>query len=238
MAEEDLLPPGIEPEPGSVQVPKPKAASVDPLPPATSETVSKADSKDTTPSIPPPEAPPSIPAPPPGIRIPPPSVAGGPPNVPPPAPGPPVHQFFPPPPPSLAMGARMRFPPPPPMSLPPMRPGFNMPAGRPPPFGGHGGPHGPRFRPAPRPSNVFASAPQIIKSDTKIVSETMIQAKPQIRSLSADVTRLVPSILKQKRDDLDKPKRHGTRFKLFDEVTIKDLYFCTMKLTARVSFYF
>jgi len=36
----------------------------------------------------------------------------------------------------------------------------------------------------------------------------MIQAKPQIRSLSADVTRFVPSIVKQRKDDVEKPKRH------------------------------
>lgn len=189
MAEEDLLPPGTETEPGStLPPPKPKAAPIEPPTPAVPE---PAPSSSKEPVLPEPPLPP-VPAPP--IRM--------------PTAPPPVPQFFPPPPPSLPMGARMRFPPPPPIPMPPMRPGFNMPQGRP-SFGGHGPPpHGHRFR-QNRPNNVFASAPQIIKSDSKIVSETMIQAKPQIRSLSADVTRFVPSIIKQKKDDGDKPKRHG-----------------------------
>lgn len=199
MEEEDLLPPGTEESTG--KLPKPAAASNIDIPAAAASTTETHPKISEVPRPAPPE--PVISAPPPSGPIRPPPPVGAP-------TGPPVPQFFPPPPPGLALGGRMRFPPPP-MPLPPMRPGFNMPPGRPPSFGGHGhgGPHGPRFRPSNRPSPVFSSAPQIIKSDSKIVSETMIQAKPQIRSLSADVTRFVPSIVKQKKDDVDRPKRHG-----------------------------
>ncbi|CAL8101260.1 unnamed protein product [Orchesella dallaii] len=194
MEEEDLQPPGTEEESGGAK-PKPAAASSEIVPSAAASIL---------PSIVEPlEPPPSKPDPPVSILSNPMKPAPPPATVPPPASAA-VPQFFPPPPPALALGGRMRFPPPPPLPL--MRPGFN--SMRPPAFG-HGGPPGPgpRFRQAPR-ASVFSSAPQIMKSDTKIVSETMIQAKPQIRSLSADVTRFVPSIIKQKKDDVDKPKRH------------------------------
>jgi len=92
-------------------------------------------------------------------------------------PPPPIRPYFPPLPPMMQQ--RLRFPPPPPqaMGMPPPRIRFNS-----------------RFRPPPR-----ISAPPTV-SEGKIVSEAMIQAKPQIRSLSADVTRFVPTAVKIKKD--------------------------------------
>jgi hypothetical protein len=89
----------------------------------------------------------------------------------------PTHQqapFYPPP--GLNMPQnRMRYTPP----LPPMmRPNFGQGPRHLGPYIPPGG-SGSRFR-QPHRSNVFSGAPQILKSD-KIVSDSMIQAKPQIR---------------------------------------------------------
>lgn len=86
--------------------------------------------------------------------------------------------YFQPPPPGMNMpGSRMRFPPPP---LPPMaRPNFPPGSRQIGPFIPPG-PPGARFRPPQRPAT-FANSPQVTKSDNKIVSDSMIQAKPQIR---------------------------------------------------------
>jgi len=120
---------------------------------------------------------------------------------------PPTHQppphFFPPPPPGMAPPPRMSYPPP----MPPMmRHNYNQPPPR--HMGSYMPPGGPgaRFRPPPR-NNIFSGTPQLVKSDNKIVSDSMIQAKPQIRSLSADVTRFVPTIVKTKKEEPDRPRR-------------------------------
>ena len=64
--------------------------------------------------------------------------------------------------------------------------------------------HHKQHQPGP-PINTLAAAPQLTK-DTK--GMTTITAKPQIRNLSADVTRFVPTTLRIKRDDkkVVKPK--------------------------------
>jgi len=53
--------------------------------------------------------------------------------------------------------------------------------------------------------NVLSAGPQL--RDTSQSSGATIEAKPQIRNLSADVTRFVPSTLRIKRDDKRKDKR-------------------------------
>lgn len=93
---------------------------------------------------------------------------------------------------------------------PPMRPGLRMPPGPPtgprpmhalrgPPMGG---PHHPKHHPGPSQSS-------------KDPKSATITAKPQIRNLSADVTRFVPTTLRVKRDDsYKKPKPQ----KMFQEI--------------------
>lgn len=114
------------------------------------------------------------------------------PNPPPPPMGvPPAMMFRPPPmrpglqslgirmPPGMSGLPRLRMPPGPPPGIPPARmshPPFNKP-----------------LHP-----NVLASMQKPVK-DTK--GMTTISAKPQIRNLSADVTRFVPSTLRVKRED-------------------------------------
>lgn len=102
-----------------------------------------------------------------------------------------------------------------PMPNPHMMP--HMPMFRPPPMrGGFGGHHhhpgmrlpprmGIRMPPAPPPGlpPKYAKGPQQHK-DPKSAT---IEAKPQIRNLSADVTRFVPSTLRSKKDDPKKPKQ-------------------------------
>lgn len=107
--------------------------------------------------------------------------------------------FRPPPRPGLqTLGIRMppgmqriRMPPGPPPGLPPSR---LM-------HGHHKPPH------AQNPiHNTLQAGPQLTKDSTK--GMTIITAKPQIRNLSADVTRFVPSTLRVKREDkkAQKPK--------------------------------
>lgn len=94
---------------------------------------------------------------------------------------------------------RMRMPPGPPPGLPPAR---LM----------HHGPPGKHMPPsmAPHPSGM--PMPPMPPKDTK--GMTIISAKPQIRNLSADVTRFVPSTLRVKREDKrpQKPKSHMSEY--------------------------
>lgn len=129
----------------------------------------------------------------------------------------------------------MRVPPGPPPGRPLMPPG--PPPGLPPPrmpirMGGMGG--GPRMLriPGPPPNmphsgmipnpNVLSAGPQLVhRSDNPAAKQgATISAKPQIRNLSADVTRFVPSTLRVKRDD---KKPMPTRRALLHEVKQKDL---------------
>lgn len=120
------------------------------------------------------------------------------PNPPPPPMGvPPAMMFRPPPmrpglqslgirmPPGMTGLPRLRMPPGPPPGIPPARmahPPFNK----------------------PMHPNIAASMQKPVK-DTK--GMTTISAKPQIRNLSADVTRFVPSTLRVKREDKKVPKK-------------------------------
>lgn len=54
--------------------------------------------------------------------------------------------------------------------------------------------------------NVLSAAPQLIHRTEMGKQGATIMAKPQIRNLSADVTRFVPSALRVKRED-KKPKQ-------------------------------
>lgn len=54
--------------------------------------------------------------------------------------------------------------------------------------------------PQPKP-NVLSAAPQLINRNDSTKQGATISAKPQIRNLSADVTRFVPSALRVKRED-------------------------------------
>ncbi|BET02888.1 Hypothetical protein domain Hypothetical protein protein 11 [Nesidiocoris tenuis] len=123
--------------------------------------------------------------------------------------GPPVAPVPPPPPPGLVppqmpppLGALMMRPPGPPPGLPPRLLGIRLPPGPPP-----GLP--PRLLPprlpgaiAPTP-NVLTAAPQLIKHDSQQGQKggATIEAKAQIRNLTADVTRFVPTTLRVKRAD-------------------------------------
>ncbi|XP_047026929.1 WW domain-binding protein 11 [Helicoverpa zea] len=129
---------------------------------------------------------------PPGLRPPPlraplaPPLRLGPPGPPPGPPGPPPG---PPGPPPTGLPRGMLRPPGPPPGAPPR---LLRPLAPPPP-------------PKPHPQlSVLSAAPQLItKKDAQ--QGATISAKPQIRNLSADVTRFVPSALRVKRED-KKPK--------------------------------
>ncbi|XP_026736433.1 WW domain-binding protein 11 [Trichoplusia ni] len=129
---------------------------------------------------------------PPGLRPPPlraplaPPLRLGPPGPPGPPPGPPGPPPGPPGPPPGAPGARgMLRPPGPPPGAPPR---LLRPLVPPPP---------PKTHP---PVSVLSAAPVLItKKDAQ--QGATISAKPQIRNLSADVTRFVPSALRVKRED-------------------------------------
>ncbi|EDW00283.1 WW domain-binding protein 11 [Drosophila grimshawi] len=184
-ADDDMGSDGDE-KPSPIITTKETTAKAMPVPPGTTS-VPAPPTAPTMPAIP---LPPSAPAPPqlpqlPHMRgiAPPPSVMFRPPPMRPPGPGLP--------------GFGLRMPPgPPPGSRPPHvlgpmpRMGIRMPPGPPPGLpprmGGHHVKHG----------NV--SAPPL-KEPGKGV--TTITAKPQIRNLSADVTRFVPSTLRVKRED-------------------------------------
>ncbi|XP_059478068.1 WW domain-binding protein 11 isoform X2 [Neocloeon triangulifer] len=122
--------------------------------------------------------------PPPGIRMPP-----GP---------PPTRPNIPPPPPGMRMG--MRMPPGPPPGMPPRMLG-NMPRppGVPPPLGMVPPPPGAN-------PNVLSAAPQLItrQQPTESTSKKQgatIEAKPQIRNLSADITRFMPMSVRARKDE-------------------------------------
>lgn len=114
---------------------------------------------------------------------------------------------LPPGPPPQGMPPRlpnMRMPPPMPPRLPMRPPG--VPPGMPPP----GMP--PRGLPPVHNPNVLSAGPQLIarpRDDDKKHSAT-IEAKPQIRSLSADVTRFLPTALRVKREDRKKLGKAAT----------------------------
>ncbi|XP_047504145.1 WW domain-binding protein 11 isoform X2 [Pieris napi] len=122
---------------------------------------------------------------PPMLRVPPGAPPGVPPGVPPAPPGLPL--VMPPGPPPGLPGRPLR-PPGPPPGAPPrlMRP----------------------LVPPPPHVSVLTAAPQLIQKKDAPQSAT-ISAKPQIRNLSADVTRFVPSALRVKRED----KRTKTELK-------------------------
>lgn len=70
---------------------------------------------------------------------------------------------------------------------------------------------GPRIRPPGPPPGLppkFAKGPQVFAGPqlSKDPKSATISAKPQIRNLSADVTRFVPSTLRIKKDEVKKPK--------------------------------
>lgn len=68
--------------------------------------------------------------------------------------------------------------------------------------------------------NVLSAAPQLIRIDGTKQGAT-ISAKPQIRNLSADVTRFVPSALRVKRED----KKHKPNARaLVHELKQKDYH--------------
>lgn len=126
---------------------------------------------------------------------------------------------------------RPNLPPGPPPGLPP-RLGMRMPPGPPPgipprlirlpimPQGSSGGAANP---------NVLSAAPQLInRADGK--QSATIMAKPQIRNLSADVTRFVPSALRVKRED--KKSKNITRAMLVNELKQQEM---TAKPTSTVT---
>lgn len=133
-----------------------------------------------------------------------------------PQPQPPI-----PPPLMYTSGAPLRLPPGPPPGRPLIPPG--PPPGLPPPRLSI-----PRMPPAPPriirlsgpppnlggppnlplgTPNVLSAAPQLINRNEPMKQGATIMAKPQIRNLSADVTRFVPSTLRVKRED-KKPKQN------------------------------
>lgn len=59
--------------------------------------------------------------------------------------------------------------------------------------------------------NVLSAAPQLINRSESTKQGATISAKPQIRNLSADVTRFVPSALRVKRED-KKPSKNPSAF--------------------------
>lgn len=142
----------------------------------------------------------SLPRPPPAPPMPPMmKLPSGPP--PPPMGMPPAMMFRPPPMPGMRMAPgmppRIRMPPGPPPGMPPSR---MMPPHR--PNAGH---------------NTMATGPPSTKDSTK--GMTTITAKPQIRNLSADVTRFVPSTLRVKREDkkVQRPKPYVSDYRVEPE---------------------
>ncbi|CAB3382192.1 Hypothetical predicted protein [Cloeon dipterum] len=129
--------------------------------------------------------------PPPGVRLPP----GHPQSRP----------AMPPPPPGMRMGMRM------PPGMPPGMPGRMMgniprPPGIPPPLGMVPPPPG-----AGNP-NVLSAAPQLISRQQTVESTSKkqgatIEAKPQIRNLSADITRFMPMSVRARKDE--KPSKRS-----------------------------
>ena len=125
---------------------------------------------------------------------------------------PPPRPGLPPPPP---MAVRLPPGPPPqnlpqmpPQGMPPRLPNMRLP----PPVRGLAPPGiVPRpaaLAPSSGASNVLTAAPQLVPRPARHSQQTAtIQAKPQIRNLSADVTRFLPTALRVKRED----KKKGTK---------------------------
>ncbi|KAH1010098.1 hypothetical protein HUJ05_004452 [Dendroctonus ponderosae] len=111
------------------------------------------------------------------------------------------------PPPLIFSGTGIRLPPGPPPGRPLMPPG--PPPGLPPIRISASGPRliripVPPLVPQPLPQlkpNVLSAAPQLINRNDSSKHGATISAKPQIRNLSADVTRFVPSALRVKREE-------------------------------------
>lgn len=116
--------------------------------------------------------------------------------------------FRPPPPRGVPALMGIRLPPGPPPGLPP-RLGIRLPPGPPP-----GMPprlmRPPNMPPVPThtpaPANILSAAPQLISRPSEKTGAT-IQAGAQIRNLSADVTRFLPTALRIKRDN--KPRKEA-----------------------------
>lgn len=136
-----------------------------------------------------------------------------------------------PPPPPMGMPPTVMYRPPPirpghpgmGLRLPPAMPRMRMPPGPPtsmPPNRMMHGHHKPPHLPPPLMHNTLSAAPQLIK-DTK--GMTTITAKPQIRNLSADVTRFVPSALRVKREEkkISRPKPYVSEYRKQSEATVK-----------------
>lgn len=132
-----------------------------------------------------------------------------------PTPMKPIHPPIPPP--LLFPGPALRVPPGPPPGRPLMPPGPPPGLPRLPPLRMQPAPPRMIRMPGPPPNisvqpnipgvtpNVLSAAPQLINRNEPMKQSATISAKPQIRNLSADVTRFVPSTLRVKRED-KKPK--------------------------------
>lgn len=123
------------------------------------------------------------------IRPPPLRPPGPPPGMP-RLPGQPPLRATPPGPPPGPPPRPLRLPPGPPPGLPPR--GMVLPRALPHNMPPHG---------VPLPMPVLSAAPQLINRKDTPQQGATIMARPQIRNLSADVTRFVPSALRVKRDD-------------------------------------
>ncbi|XP_059613096.1 WW domain-binding protein 11-like [Phlebotomus argentipes] len=142
---------------------------------------------------------------PPGISLP-----GGPP--PPPIGLPPAQIFRPPPLRPGMPGMAIRMPPGPPPGRPGLPPG--PPPGMPPRLGIRMPPGPPPGMPPrhvkshhhqnPMGGNILSAGPQLVSS--KDPKSATITAKPQIRNLSADVTRFLPAALRGRREEKQKTK--------------------------------
>lgn len=113
----------------------------------------------------------------------------------------PPMMFRPPPPRGVPALMGIRLPPGPPPGLPP-RLGIRLPPGPPPgmPPRLMRPPSMPPVAPhTPAQTNVLSAAPQLISRPPEKPGAT-IQAEAQIRNLSADVTRFLPTALRVKRD--------------------------------------
>lgn len=153
---------------------------------------------------PPPGLPPMMfrPLRPPPVRLPPGPPPGRPPGPPGPPPGLPPRMLGPPP---------VRLPPGPPPGIPSMR--LMRPPGMP-PLGGHLGMPPPlglmsSMSQSTLNPNVLSAPPSLInrpKTDEEHKGGATIEAKPQIRNLSADVTRFTPTSLRIKREEKGKKR--------------------------------
>lgn len=155
---------------------------------------------------PPPGLPPMMfrPLRPPPVRLPPGPPPGRPPGPPGPPPGLPPRMLGPPP---------VRVPPGPPPGIPSMR--LMRPPGMP-PMGGHLGMPPPlgmmsSMSQSSLNPNVLSAPPSLInrpKTDDEHKGGATIEAKPQIRNLSADVMRFTPTSLRIKREEKGKKREH------------------------------